>query len=264
MPAPINPFKARLHSGARSVGLWMGLCDPYAAELVARSGFDWLLIDGEHAPNDLARITRQLAVIAPHCAPIVRLPMAEPWFIKQVLDAGAQSLLIPMVNSAEDARAAVAAMRYPPEGIRGFGHALGRASCWGTEPDYGITANAQMCLIVQIESRRALENLDEILAVEGVDAAFIGPADLACDMGFIEDLDAPEMRAVVKRTLARIAEAGKPAGIIGFNDEAIAAHFENGAQFVAAGADVILLAQMLRDVSRRWKTRIGHASPDRG
>lgn len=256
MPAPKNPFKAMLREGRRSVGMWMGFCDPYVSEVVARAGFDWVLIDGEHAPNDLPSIVRQLQVVEPHVAPVVRLPMAEPWLIKQVLDAGAQSLLIPMVNSAEDARRIVQAMRYPPQGIRGLGHALGRGSRFGAAQDYAATANDEMCLVVQIESRAAVENLDAILAVEGVDAAFVGPADLAADHGHTTDIDHPDMQALVAETLGRIRAAGKPAGIIDFPDEAIETHFANGAQFVAVGADLVMFASAMRGLASKWKGRI--------
>lgn len=251
MPAPVNAFKQSLADGRRSIGCWMGLCDPYAAEIVARAGFDWVLIDGEHAPNDLPAIARQLQVTEPHCAPIVRLPMAEPWLIKQVLDAGAQSLLIPMVNSAEDARAIVRAIRYPPGGIRGVGHALGRASRFGRVPDYAATAEAELCLVVQIESRAAVDALEAILAVDGVDAAFVGPSDLAADMGMATDSAA--VRQVVADTLRRIRDAGKPAGIIDLDDAAMARHLADGAQFVAVAADVIFLSQGLGALAARWR-----------
>lgn len=256
MAAPQNRFKASLANGTRSIGCWMGLCDPYSAEITARAGFDWVLIDGEHAPNDLAAITRQLQVLEPHTSPIVRLPMQEPWLIKQVLEAGAQSLLIPMVNSADEARALVRAMRYPPKGIRGVGHALGRASQFGTVQDYAATANAQMCLIVQVETRAGLGALDEILTVEGVDAVFVGPADLAADMGHGTNPAAPEMQAVIADTLRRIAASDKAAGIIDFSDDALAQHFGNGAQFVAVTADVVFLANGLRALATKWQNHV--------
>ncbi len=256
MAAPINRFKASLAEGRRSIGCWMGFCDPYAAEATARAGFDWVLIDGEHAPNDLAAITRQLQVLDPHTSPIVRLPMGEPWLIKQVLDAGAQSLLIPMVNSAEEARELVRAVRYPPDGIRGMGYVLGRASGFGTVEDYAATANDQICLIVQVETRAGLAALDEILTVEGVDAVFVGPADLAADMGHTTDPNAPEMQAVVADTLRRIAASDKAAGIIDFSNTALKQHFEDGAQFVAVGADIVFLARGLRDLATKWQDHI--------
>ncbi|WP_146584945.1 aldolase/citrate lyase family protein [Puniceibacterium confluentis] len=256
MAAPINRFKASLAEGRRSIGCWMGLCDPYAAEATARAGFDWVLIDGEHAPNDLAAIARQLQVLEPHTSPVVRLPMGEPWLIKQVLDAGAQSLLIPMVNSAEEARALVRAVRYPPHGIRGVGHALGRASGFGTVEDYAATANDQICLIVQIETRAGLAALDDILLVDGVDGVFVGPADLAADLGHLATPKAPEMQDLVAQTLGRIAASDKAAGIIDFSDDALARHFKDGAQFVAVGADVVFLARGLMALAQKWQDHI--------
>ncbi len=260
MPAPKNTLKAALNAGDRSIGLWLTLCDGYSAEVAARAGFDWLVIDGEHAPNDLRSILRQLQVIEPFCPAIVRLPVAAPWMIKQVLDAGAQSLILPMINSAEEARAAVRATRYPPQGIRGVGHALGRASGFGAEADYAENANDEICVIVQIESRAALDALDEILAVDGVDAGFVGPADLAADMGYVRDVNAPEMQALVAQTLGRIRDSGKPAGIIDLPDQAIAAHFDSGAQFVAVGIDSTLLSAMLRRLSGKWKSHLGQVA----
>ncbi|SIS84468.1 2,4-dihydroxyhept-2-enedioate aldolase [Roseivivax lentus] len=253
MAAPVNSFKPALRTGKRQIGLWMGLTDPYAAEIVATAGFDWVLIDGEHAPNDLQAIARQLQVIAPHTHPIVRLPMGEPWLIKQVLDTGAQTLLIPMVDSAEEARALVRAMRYPPEGIRGMGGMMGRATAFGRVADYPGTANDQMCLIVQIESGAALSALDEILAVDGVDAAFVGPADLSADLGYPGRADAPEMRKIIAETLGRIAASGKAAGIIDTGDAALEAHFAAGASFVAVGADVSFLSLGLQALARKWQ-----------
>lgn len=256
MAAPINPFKAQLTTGKRSIGLWMGFADPYAAEAVARAGFDWVLIDAEHAPNDLRSIVAQLQVLDPHVAPVVRLPVNAPWMIKQVLDAGVQSLLAPMINTAEEARQVVRAMRYPPAGIRGVGFPLGRASHFNAVTDYAATADDQMCLIVQIETRAGVENLDEIMAVEGVDAVFVGPADLAADMGHVRDINVPVMLEVVADTLRRIKTAGKPAGIIDVPDEAIERHFANGAQFVAVGADLVIFAETMRTLAAKWKARV--------
>lgn len=257
MAAPINRFKAQLATGERSVGLWMGMTDPYLAEVVARAGFDWVLIDGEHAPNDLRSIVRQLQVVEPHVSPIVRLPMTEPWLIKMAVDAGVQSLLAPMINTADQARAVVRAMRYPPEGIRGVGFPLGRCSHFNGVDNYGTTANEQMCLIVQIESQQAYDNIEEILAVDGVDAAFVGPADMAADMGYHYDMNDPFMLDKVADTLRRIKATGKPAGIIDVPDAAIQRHYDDGAQFVAVGADLVILAEILRGLAAKWKGRIG-------
>lgn len=158
-----------------------------------------------------------------------------------------------MVNSAEEARALVRAMRYPPEGIRGMGGVMGRATNFGRVEDYVATANDEMCLIVQVETGAALDALDEILAVGGVDGVFIGPADLSADLGYPGRPDAPEMKRVVAETLGRIAASDKAAGIIDFSEAAIAGHFEAGAQFVAVGADVTFLARGLSALAVKWK-----------
>src|SRR6056297_311095 len=184
MPAPENRFKSALARGDMLYGCWAGFADAYPTEILATAGFDWLVIDGEHAPNDLPAIMRQLQVLeGRHSAPVVRLPMGEAWAIKQVLDIGAQTLLIPMVESGGQARDLAAAMRYPPRGIRGSGAALARASRFSDIPDYTATANDQVCLLVQVETRAGLDALDAILEVAGVDGVFIGPSDLAADMG---------------------------------------------------------------------------------
>lgn len=257
MAAPQNPFKTLLRVKPRSIGLWMGMVDSYVSEIVARAGFDWVLIDGEHAPNDLRAIVAQLQVIDPHVAPVVRLPLTEPWLIKQALEAGVQSLLAPMVNTADEARDIVRAMRYPPDGIRGVGFPLGRASYFNAVDDYAATANEQMCLIVQIETQAGYDNLEDILAVDGVDAAFVGPADLAADMGYLTDMNNPVMQDRVADALRRIRAAGKPAGIIDVPDEAIERHFANGASFVAVGADLVIFAETVRALASKWQTRIG-------
>src|SRR6056297_3387587 len=178
MPAPENHLKSALAHGETLYGCWAGLAAPYPTEVLAEAGFDWLVIDAEHAPNDLGTISAQLGVLrGSSTQAVVRLPMGETWAIKQVLDAGAQTLIIPMVESAAQATGLVRAMRYPPEGVRGSGAAPARASRFSGIADYIPTANAQMCLMVQVESRAGLDALDDILAVDGVDGVFIGPAD---------------------------------------------------------------------------------------
>ena len=180
MPSPRNRFKAALKTGRPQIGLWLGLADSYAAELSAGAGFDWLLIDAEHAPNDLRSILGQLQAIAPYPASaVVRPPVGEVHRLKQLLDIGAQTILVPMIETADQARAMVTAVRYPPEGVRGVGSGLARASAFGRIPDYLHTAGREVCLLLQVESRRALDNLVEILTVDGVDGIFVGPADLA-------------------------------------------------------------------------------------
>ncbi len=252
MPAPVNSFKEKIARGDVQIGCWAGMADAYATEMTASAGFDWVLIDGEHAPNDLRSITRQLQVVqasASHA--VVRLPIGSDWMVKQVLDAGAQSLLIPMVESGDQARKMVAACRYPPEGIRGVGAALARSSRFSAIPDYLQTANAQICLLVQVESKAAIAALDDILAVEGVDGVFIGPSDLAADMGYLGNPDAPEVRAVITDTLKRIRATGKAAGILATSDEFIDASLADGANFVAVGVDVVVFAKSLRRLAAK-------------
>lgn len=254
MPAPHNHFKSRLAAGEVLIGAWVGMADPYAAGIAATAGFDWLLIDGEHAPNDLRSILAQLSVIeASGSSPVVRLPMGEPWAIKQALDLGAQSLLIPMVGSAAEARALARAVRYPPRGMRGVGAALARASRFSGLPDYLETADAQIWLGVQVETRAGLAALDEILAVEGVDGVFIGPADLSADMGYLGQLDHPEVLAAISDATRWIAAAGKAPGII-WTDPALARRaMQEGARFVATVIDVTAFAVAMRSAAAEGK-----------
>lgn len=254
MPAPENRFKSALLRGERLIGCWAGFADPYATEVLASAGFDWLVIDGEHAPNDLRSISAQLAILAGRQSlPVVRLPMGEVWAIKQVLDAGAQSLIIPMVESADQARDLVRATRYPPEGIRGSGAALARASDFSRIKDYIPTANAMICLILQVESMAGIAALEDILLVEGVDGVFIGPSDLAVDMGFVGDSHAPEVQEVIRRALARIAASSKAAGILALDHDTAQRYADWGAQFLAVGIDVVMLAQAARATVALWR-----------
>ena len=251
MPAPTNSFKAAL--GARQqIGLWLALTSPDVAELCAGAGFDWVVIDGEHSAWDMPSILGQVRAVAAAGAgahPIVRIPEARVWMIKQVLDIGVQTILVPMVESAEQAREMVRAMRYPPEGVRGVGATLARASGYGAVPDYVTSANAETCLIVQVESRAGVAALDEILGVEEVDAVFIGPADLAADMGYPGRYGVPEVQAVIEDCHARIAAAGKAAGVLTFDPEQGRRYLEAGVAFVGVGADAQLLAAAARRLS---------------
>lgn len=256
MPVPENPFKAAMAAGKTRFGCWLGLASPYSAEIAGRAGFDWVLIDGEHAPNDIPRIAAQLQVLDPLPAhAIVRLPMGEDWMIKQALDAGAQTLLIPMVESADAARALVRACRYPPQGARGMGAILARATRFGEIADYPVTANDQICLLVQVETQAGIDALDDILAVEGVDGVFVGPADLSADMGYPGDPGAPEVQAAITDALRRTQAAGKAAGIIARDDDAVRRHLDDGARFVAVHVDVLALATTLRETARAWTAR---------
>jgi len=240
--------------GDMQYGCWAGFADAYPTEVLATAEFDWLVIDGEHAPNDLRSIIQQLQVLdGKHSQPVVRLPMGETWLIKQVLDVGAQTLLIPMVESADEAQNLAAAMRYPPEGIRGSGAALARASQFSKIPDYTATANDQMCLLVQIETRAGLDALDEILQVEGVDGVFIGPSDLGNDMGHVGNSNAPEVQAAIQDALSRISASDKAAGILATDHETALKYRDWGAQFLAVGIDVVMFARIARETMGKWR-----------
>lgn len=238
MPAPVNRFKARLKARETQIGLWMALGEATTAEVCAQCGFDWLVIDGEHGPNGLRDMLAQLRVTGGGAEPVVRVRDDNRAVLKQVLELGAQTILIPMIDSAEQAREAVRSVLYPPAGVRGVGAMLARASKFGAIPDYLSTANAQVCLLVQVENRAGLAALDEILGVEGVDGVFIGPADLAADMGHLGNPGAPEALAAVRDALTRIRAAGKAAGVL-TTDRALAQSYaEMGVEFLAVGTDV--------------------------
>lgn len=253
MPSPRNRFKAALKTGRPQIGLWLGLADSYAAELSAGAGFDWLLIDAEHAPNDLRSILGQLQAIAPYPASaVVRPPVGEVHRLKQLLDIGAQTILVPMIETADQARAMVTAVRYPPEGVRGVGSGLARASAFGRIPDYLHTAGREVCLLLQVESRRALDNLVEILTVDEVDGIFVGPADLAGALGHLGNPGHKEVQETVEGALTRIVEAGLAAGILTAEEALAKRYLELGASFVAVGTDVNLLARATSALAGRF------------
>ncbi|HWD33327.1 4-hydroxy-2-oxoheptanedioate aldolase [Pseudomonas caricapapayae] len=254
MDMPINTFKQRLKSGEAQIGLWLGLADPYCAELAANAGFDWLLIDGEHAPNDLRGLLGQLQAVAPYASQaIIRPVIGDTALIKQILDIGAQTLLVPMVESAEQARELVRAIHYPPSGVRGVGSALARASRWNSIPGYLDQADAQMCLLVQIENLEGLARLDEIAAVEGVDGVFIGPADLSAAMGHRGNPGHPEVQAAIEDAIVRIQQAGKAAGILSADQKLARRYIELGARFVAVGVDTTVLMRGLQTLAADFK-----------
>ena len=243
MPAPRNMFKAALLESRPQIGLWLALANPYTAEILGGAGYDWLLIDGEHAPNDIPLMMAQLQALKGSSShPVVRAPIGDTWPLKQILDIGAQTVLVPMIESGDQARAMVRAVRYPPHGIRGVGAALARASAFNRIPDYLQTANDEICLLLQIESRAGLTALDDIATTEGVDGVFIGPADLAADMGHLGRPGAAEVQAAVEAALIRIQTLGKAAGILTADKSLAMRYLELGATFVAIGNDVSLLA----------------------
>ena len=246
MKNPTNVFKQALQNNQPQIGLWLGLADPYCAEILAGTGFDWLLIDGEHAPNDVRSTLSQLQAVAPYPAhAVVRIPVGAghigTTLVKQYLDIGAQTLLVPMVDTAEEALAIVRASRYPPQGIRGMGSALARASRWQTYPDYVHEANDQVCVLVQVETATSMRNIDAIAATEGVDGVFIGPADLSASMGYPGNAAHPDVQAAIEVGIGRILRAGKAPGILATTEASARKWLDAGALFVAVGVDTMLL-----------------------
>ena len=253
MAAPKNAFKAALRDGRFQLGLWAALGSAYVTEILSTSGYDWLLIDGEHGPNDMPLISAQVGALrhSPTHA-MVRPPMGEAWILKQLLDQGAQTFLIPMVESAEEAKALVRALRYPPHGIRGVGAGLGRASDFNRVPDYITTANDEICLIVQVENRAGLAAVDEIAAVDGVDGIFIGPSDLAADMGHLGNPGAPEVLAAITHIFERTRAHGKARGIMTVSLPQAEVYRDLGADFLAIGTDVNCLVSAVEGLRRSF------------
>jgi 4-hydroxy-2-oxoheptanedioate aldolase len=240
-------FKDRLNKGRVLLGLWQALANPYTAEICAGAGYDWLLFDGEHAPNTLQTLLAQLQAVAPYeVEPIARVPVGDPAIIKQYLDIGFRTLLVPMVESAEQARRLVAATRFPPRGTRGVASATSRASGFGSNAAYLSHAHETITLIVQIESRVGLDATAEIAAVDGVDALFIGPADLAASLGHLGDPRNPEVQSAIADAFAHIAQAEKPSGIFALSAEDARARIADGAAFVSLGTDIGLLSNGAR------------------
>lgn len=242
MQNPTNTFKHGLRAQQPQIGLWVSLASPYSTEICAGAGFDWLLLDGEHAPNDLQSLSAQLQVIAGYDSqPVCRVPVGDAVLIKQYLDLGVQTLLVPMVDTPQQAASLVQACRYPPHGIRGMAGA--RASRWGRISRYAHEANDQVCLLVQAETRLALTNLDAILAVDGVDGVFIGPADLSASMGHVGNPGHPEVQAAIEDAIRRIRAAGKAPGILTADVTLAQGYLELGALYVAVGLDTQLLVR---------------------
>lgn len=256
MQMPRNTFKRALAAGQTQIGLFLGLGDAWSAEALAGCGFDWLLIDGEHGPNDLRSILAQLQALAAHPErAVVRTPDHDAARIKQLLDGGAQTLMVPMVASAAQAHALVRAMHYPPHGIRGVGTAMARAAHWNGVGDYFAHADREVCLIVQIESIEGLAALDAIAAVPGVDGVFLGPSDLAASMGHLGQPGHPEVRAAVEQALTRIRAAGKAAGVFSADPALAARYQELGASFLLVGVDALLLRQAASALAGRFKAQ---------
>ena len=252
MDMPVNKFKQAIAANSLQLGIWSSLADSISVEILANTGVDWILLDTEHAPNELPMVFRQLQAIDSGSAhPIVRPPWNDTVMIKRFLDAGAQSLLIPMVQNADDARRAVAATRYPPHGVRGYA-AASRASAYAQIDGYLERCLDEMCVLVQVETRVALDNLERIATVDGVDGVFIGPGDLSADLGYLGKPGHPEVVKVIDAAIARIRACGKPAGIL-TGDEVLAQHFiDTGCAFVAVGSDIGLLGKGARSLVQKF------------
>ncbi|AZA10942.1 HpcH/HpaI aldolase family protein [Corynebacterium gerontici] len=226
-----------------ATGLWVCSGSPAAAEILSLSGAEWLLIDGEHSPIGLESISSLLrAVAAGPATPVVRVPVLDTALIKQYLDLGAQNIMVPMVHTGEDAANAVAAMHYPPKGVRGVGSALARSSRWNRVPGYLDQASETVSLTVQIESEQAVHNCEAIAATEGVDAVFIGPSDLAASMGLLGQQSHPDVLKNVYHCIEVVKQAGKLVGVNAFNLEQAQEYVDAGVDFIAIGADVQILA----------------------
>ncbi|MGO4737193.1 4-hydroxy-2-oxoheptanedioate aldolase [Bosea sp. 2KB_26] len=254
MELPPNTFKRALNEGRHQLGLWCSLPGAYAAEAVAGSGFDWLLFDTEHSPGDPLTVLAQLQAVAPYpVSAVVRPASNDAVLIKRFLDFGAQTLLIPYVQNAEEAKAAVAAMRYPPAGIRGVS-GVTRATRFGRVANYGKRAEEELCLLVQIETQEALDNLEAIASVDGVDGVFIGPADLAASLGHVGEPGHPSVTALIEKAIGRIRACGKPAGIL-TPDTAFAARcIELGTLFTAVGVDAAMLVKATDALARQFSS----------
>ena len=255
MPLRLSPtFRERLAAADRPLaGMWVCSGSPLVAEICAGSGLDWLLIDMEHSPNGLEGVLAQLQAVAAHSVtPVVRVPSSDIVTIKQVLDLGAQNLLVPMVGSAAEASDLVSAVRYPPRGRRGVGSALARSARWNRVEDYLANADDHVSLFVQIETVAGVAVAAEIAAVDGVDGVFLGPSDLAASMGHLGQQTHPNVTSAVLTAFAAITAVGKPAGVNAFDPAAARSYLEAGARFILVGADVALLARGSEELAAQW------------
>ncbi|MBD8219204.1 2-dehydro-3-deoxyglucarate aldolase [Microbacterium sp. CFBP 13617] len=260
MPLRLTPtFRAALAASDRPLaGMWLCTGNPVVAEVAAGSGLDWLLIDMEHSATSIEQVLVQLQVVAAYpITPVVRVPANDVVTIKRVLDVGAQNLIVPMVSSADEARAAVAATRYPPQGVRGVGSALARSARWNRIDGYLAEAAEHVSLTVQIETTAGVAAAAEIAAVEGVDAVFVGPSDLSASMGLLGQQSHPEVVAAVHAVFAAARDAGTPVGVNAFDPAVAEAYLDAGADFVAVGADVALLARASEALAARFVSARG-------
>jgi 4-hydroxy-2-oxoheptanedioate aldolase len=254
MDMPRNSFKHAIAKGQLQIGLWCSLASPIATEIVSHSGYDWLLLDTEHSPNEVPSILAQMqAAQASTASCIVRPAWNDMVLIKRYLDIGAQTLLLPFVQTPEEARRAVEWTRYPPRGVRGI-TGSGRASRYGRVKDYLKNASDEICVLVQVETREALREIEVIASVEGVDGVFIGPNDLSASFGHIGNWGHPEVQAALEDAVKRLKKVGKAAGILTPNEEEAKKFISWGYTFVAVGADLGLLAKGADGLAKRFKS----------
>ena len=253
MDLPRNTFKAALARGELQIGLWSSLCSPIVAEIVGHSGFDWILIDTEHSPNEPPTVLAQLQALQTGTATaIVRPAWNDFVLIKRLLDMGTQAVLVPFVQNAAEAAKAVAACRYPPAGIRGITMS-GRGSRYGRVPDYLERADAEICVLVQVETSEALKQIEAIASVDGIDGVFIGPADLSASLGHIGDPGHVEVQAAIRDAARRLSALGKPAGILTSSESDARRYIDWGYSFVAVGSDFGLLAGGADVLARKFR-----------
>jgi 4-hydroxy-2-oxoheptanedioate aldolase len=251
---PQNTFKRALREGRLQIGLWVGLADAYVSELLASTGFDWLALDAEHSPNDPRTILKQLQAVAPYAShPVVRTLSDDASLMKQYLDIGTQTVLVPMVETAEQAARIVSATRYPPGGIRGVGSALARAARWSQVDNYLHSCEQEICVLVQVETTKGIENLNAIAATPGVDGVFFGPSDLAASMGLLGRSGDPAVRAAVEEGIRAVVARGKAAGVLTVDPAAARRYIDVGARFVAVGLDTSLLVQSARKLAADFR-----------
>ena len=254
MDLPKNKFKQALAEGKQQLGLWSVLTSSYSAEVIAGCGYDWILVDTEHAPSGVEGVLPQLQAMAAYdVSPVVRAAWNDTVLIKRYLDIGAQTLLLPFVQNAHEARAAVAAVRYPPGGVRGIS-TFTRANRFGRVKDYMKHASEEICLLVQVETKAAVDVVEEIAQVDGIDGVFVGPSDLAASLGYLGQPAHEDVMAAIESTLRRIAACGKPAGFL-TSDFAIARRaIAAGSRFTAIGVDGAILARGAENLLTQFKS----------
>lgn len=254
---PVNAFKHAIAAGKPQIGLWSSIPSSYTVEVIAGAGFDWILLDTEHSPNDLESVVTQLqASLAYPCSPIVRVPWNDQVVIKRYLDAGTQTILIPFVSTAEEAKAAVSYTRYPPKGVRGVGGTT-RATRFGRVRDYTKHVERELCVLVQVETKQGLDQIEAICAVDGIDGVFIGPADLHASLGFTGEMSNDTVLPQIDEAIRRIRAAGKAPGVLTPVESLARRWLDCGALFVAVGADLGILARGAEALAQKFRTPSG-------